>query len=65
MLGDDKYGDFALNRVMVARGVRRLFLHAARIAFVHPASGKAVRFESALPPDMQAFLDASESAHAA
>ena len=65
VLGDDKYGDFALNRVMVARGVRRLFLHAARIAFVHPASGKAVRFESALPPDMRAFLDAPESAHAA
>lgn len=65
VLGDDKYGDFALNRVMAGRGVKRLFLHAARIGFVHPVTKRRVLFESALPADMQAFLDAPAEAHAA
>lgn len=32
--------------------VPRQFLHAARLAFDHPASGKRMRFESPLPPDL-------------
>jgi 23S rRNA pseudouridine1911/1915/1917 synthase len=37
-----------------ALGVTRQALHAARLGFDHPASGKALRFESALPADLQA-----------
>ena len=55
VLGDDKYGDFELNRVLAKRGVKRLFLHAARLAFVHPATGERLRLEAALPVDMAAF----------
>ncbi len=29
---------------------RRLCLHATRLGFIHPGSGKAMRFESAAPP---------------
>jgi 23S rRNA pseudouridine955/2504/2580 synthase len=53
IVGDDKYGDFALNR----RLRQRLLLHAAKLAFRHPASGEPVKLESPLPPEMRAFVD--------
>ena len=37
-----------------ALGLARQALHAARLGFEHPYSGKALRFESPLPPDLQA-----------
>jgi 23S rRNA pseudouridine955/2504/2580 synthase len=55
VLGDDKYGDFALNRELATRGVKRLMLHAARLAFAHPLSGERLGLESPLPADMAAF----------
>jgi 23S rRNA pseudouridine955/2504/2580 synthase len=57
ILGDDKYGDFALNHNLARQGVKRLFLHAARLAFKHPASGEKVQLESPLPADMGAFVE--------
>ena len=56
VLGDDKYGDFELNRAVAKRGVRRLFLHAGRLAFSHPASGERLRLEAPLPADMGGFI---------
>ncbi len=38
----------------------RPFLHAAVLGFAHPVSGEALRFESPLPPDLRAVLDALE-----
>jgi len=35
----------------------RQLLHAAGLAFRHPADGHRVRFTSPLPPDFEAFLD--------
>ena len=40
------------------RSFRRQALHARRLEFVHPASGKRVDFESPLPADFQALLKA-------
>jgi len=60
--GDDKYGDFALNREWQREGLRRMFLHAWRLKFTHPASGETVELASALPPDLQSFLDHVASA---
>jgi 23S rRNA pseudouridine955/2504/2580 synthase len=57
IVGDDKYGDFALNSELKKRGARRLFLHAAKLAFRHPASGEPIKLESPLPREMQAFLE--------
>ena len=37
-------------------GLSRQALHATRLAFVHPASGKLLQFDSALPADMQQSL---------
>lgn len=58
VLGDDKYGDFELNHVLVKQGVKRLFLHARRLAFEHPAEKKRLRLESPLPEDMLRFCRA-------
>jgi 23S rRNA pseudouridine1911/1915/1917 synthase len=39
-------------------GLRRQFLHAARLAFEHPVTGAAVDVASPLPDDLKAALDA-------
>jgi 23S rRNA pseudouridine955/2504/2580 synthase len=56
ILGDDKYGDFALNKEMVGSGVKRLFLHAGRLALKHPLTAEKLKFEAKLPADMAAFV---------
>ncbi|MGH8496951.1 MAG: 23S rRNA pseudouridine(1911/1915/1917) synthase RluD [Gammaproteobacteria bacterium] len=43
------------------RNFRRQALHAARLAFAHPVSGKALEFRSPLPGDLQALLAALEA----
>jgi len=55
VLGDDKYGDFELNRDLAKRGVKRLLLHAGRLAFAHPLTGERLRLQAAMPADMTAF----------
>ena len=55
VLGDDKYGDFDLNRSLTKQGVKRLFLHARKLAFDHPLEKKRLRLEAALPGDMLRF----------
>ena len=60
ILGDDKYGDFDLNkRLQLAPapgGLDRMFLHAWRLAFTHPVSGKRVQLEAGLPPELQQWV---------
>jgi len=59
ILGDEKYGDFALNKALRKRGLRRMFLHAAELSFVHPATGERVTVRSPLPPELEAFRRAA------
>jgi len=62
--GDDKYGDFELNKALAKRGLKRMFLHAARLAFAHPLSGEPLAIEAPLPADLSAFLDTLNHAQA-
>jgi len=62
--GDDKYGDFAANRAL-ARGdavpgarFGRMFLHARRLQFLHPATGEVIELQAPLPPECAALLHA-------
>ena len=55
ILGDEKYGDFVLNRALKKRGLKRMFLHAAQLTFSHPASGEPVTVRAPLPPDLESF----------
>ena len=54
--GDDKYGDFSVNKGLDKSGLKRMFLHAWRLRFTHPATGEAVALEAALPPELAGFL---------
>jgi 23S rRNA pseudouridine955/2504/2580 synthase len=63
VVGDDKYGDFEFNRALARQGVKRLFLHARRLAFKHPVDGKATRIDSPLPDDMMRFCRLNFPAH--
>ncbi len=56
--GDDKYGDFPLNKQLAKQGLKRMFLHAHRIAFAHPLTGEALVFEAPLPAELGTFLKA-------
>jgi len=51
--GDTQYG------VAGEYGLRRQFLHAARLAFAHPVTGVEVDCRSPLPGDLVAALDAA------
>ena len=55
--GDDKYGDFELNKELARNGLKRMFLHAASIGLKHPASGAKLVIEAPLPADLQKFVD--------
>jgi 23S rRNA pseudouridine955/2504/2580 synthase len=60
IVGDDKYGDFDLNK-RVARGefgprLARMFLHAHAARFAHPVSGAFVDLVAPLPRDCEDFL---------
>jgi 23S rRNA pseudouridine955/2504/2580 synthase len=64
IVGDEKYGDFALNKA-VARGdavpgVRfdRMFLHARHLRFTHPGTGAVIELEAPLPAECEAFIHA-------
>ena len=50
IVGDEKYGDSALNTKLK----KRLLLHAARLSFSHPLTGERLKLESALPADFAA-----------
>ncbi len=55
--GDDKYGDFELNKLLPKRGLKRMFLHAWRLQFDHPASGERIELLSPMPPELKKFSD--------
>jgi 23S rRNA pseudouridine955/2504/2580 synthase len=55
--GDDKYGDFELNRSLSKLGLKRMFLHAAELEFSHPLSGDKMRLRAPLPEPLARFLD--------
>lgn len=60
IVGDDKYGDFALNKKLARSGARpglkRMFLHACRLQLAHPFTGEPLKLEAALPAPCESFL---------
>lgn len=56
IVGDDKYGDFDLNKRLQKQGMKRMFLHAWRLQFNHPTSGERVQLNAELPPELADFL---------
>jgi 23S rRNA pseudouridine955/2504/2580 synthase len=59
--GDDKYGDFEWNKALQKQGLKRMFLHAWRLQFTHPATGKRVELKANLPSELQLYVNHAKS----
>ena len=68
IVGDEKYGDFTLNKAFAkgaaVTGARfdRMFLHAKQLRFTHPATGEVIELAAPLPAECKALLDALANA---
>jgi 23S rRNA pseudouridine955/2504/2580 synthase len=60
IVGDARYGLAEVNKAFHGKGYKRMFLHARELVFEHPATGKPIRFEAPLPPQLQELLDHEE-----
>jgi tRNA pseudouridine65 synthase len=58
ILGDTHHGDFTLNKIVTElTGVRRLFLHAGKLEFQHPATKLPLVFEAKIPEDFELLFN--------
>ena len=67
IVGDPTYGGVRRHVPNDVRAVQRLerpFLHAWKLAFTHPTDGRRLEFESPLPADLQAVIDAIRESRA-
>ncbi len=55
--GDDKYGDFEVNRQLARGGLRRMFLHAWRLRLTHPQTQQPLALQVELPAELQKYID--------
>lgn len=51
IVGDDKYGDFSLNKIQKKIGFKRMFLHAGELGFIHPSTGEKCFLKAPLPKE--------------
>jgi len=56
--GDDKYGDFELNRQLMRAGLRRMFLHAWCLRVKHPVTGENLQLQARLPDELLQWVPA-------
>lgn len=56
ILGDEKYGDFTLNKALRPQGLRRMALHAWRMAFRHPLTAVELECVAPLPQGIAGYL---------
>ena len=65
LVGDPQYGGglrlprgASAELAAALRGFHRQALHAERLEFAHPADGRTIAIEAAMPPDMAALVEA-------
>lgn len=56
ILGDEKYGDFALNKTLQKAGLKRMFLHAQSLRLKQPLNGDPIAWAAPLPAELTDFL---------
>lgn len=64
ILGDEKYGDFTLNRNLKRDGLKRMALHAWRMAFRHPLTATPMECVAALPDGIKSYIAAVDQQQA-
>ena len=57
ILGDDKYGDFALNKTLAKQGLKRMFLHSAETKLNHPLTSDKMQLLAPLPAELTKFMN--------
>lgn len=57
VMGDEKYGSKESQKQSKDIGLKRLFLHASRLEFLHPATGKYLKVEAGLPQDLLSIIE--------
>ncbi len=57
IIADEIYGNRHSAKLAKKIGLKRQFLHAAKIEFAHPASGKKMEFSDELPEDLSGPLE--------
>lgn len=55
--GDSKYGEFDKNKNLAKNGLKRMFLHACHIEFIHPITKEKLIVKSSLPTDLDSFCN--------
>ncbi|MBK7415545.1 MAG: RluA family pseudouridine synthase [Dechloromonas sp.] len=56
ILGDEKYGDFALNKNLQRHGLKRMALHAWRMGFAHPLTAEPLECIAPLPDSFGNYI---------
>ncbi len=60
--GDDRYGDFELNKKLDKIGFKRMFLHAFHLELHHPLEvGRRLVIDAPAPPEFARLIDRGES----
>jgi 23S rRNA pseudouridine955/2504/2580 synthase len=56
ILGDEKYGDFPLNKSLPRNGLKRMALHAWHMTFPHPLSALPMACVAPLPDSLKNYI---------
>ena len=56
IVGDDKYGDFELNKKLSKSTGGRMFLHAHMLRISHPISGATLSLTAPIPAEFERFI---------
>ena len=54
--GDDKYGDKEFNERLKSLGLKRMFLHAAKVTFLNPKDNSVLKIEGPMPEEFEQAL---------
>lgn len=54
--GDDKYGDFELNKALQKQGLKRMFLHSIETKLNHPLTQERLHLVAPLPKPLAQFM---------
>ena len=60
ILGDEKYGDFVLNKSLKKIGLKRMLLHAAELGFIHPLTLENIFIKAPMPIHISNFISKNE-----
>jgi Pseudouridylate synthases, 23S RNA-specific len=61
IVGDDKYGDFTLNKALTKHGLKRMFLHSSNTKIRHPLTNDKLTLEAPMPLELSKFIQKLES----